>query len=137
MGTTATNGQLKLNFATKVLAGDTSPGFSVDLAHKDLTLIVNAANASKQIVQIGFQRRADPRIRSRTREQAGEIQKTVGLLLEDVRRLDDRVEKLKGHFAATEKDLRDLDTSADRITKRGQRILDVDLGEEPTALPKP
>jgi DNA recombination protein RmuC len=71
------------------------------------------------------------------REQAGEIQKTVGLLLEDVRRLDDRVEKLKGHFAATEKDLRDLDTSADRITKRGQRILDVDLGEEPTALPKP
>ena len=36
-----------------------------------------------------------------------------------------------------EKDLRDLDTSADRITKRGQRILDVDLGEEPAALPKP
>jgi DNA recombination protein RmuC len=71
------------------------------------------------------------------REQAGEIQKTVGLLLEDVRRLDDRVEKLKAHFAQTEKDLRDLDTSADRITKRGQRILDVDLGEEPTALPKP
>jgi DNA recombination protein RmuC len=54
-----------------------------------------------------------------------------------VRRLDDRVEKLKTHFAQTEKDLRDLDTSADRITKRGQRILDVDLGEEPTALPKP
>ena len=73
----------------------------------------------------------------RMREQAGEIQKTVGLLLEDVRRLDDRVEKLKGHFAATEKDLRDVDISADRITKRGQRILEVDLGEEPTALPKP
>src|SRR5882724_3360956 len=46
----------------------------------------------------------------RMREQAGEIQKSVGLLLEDVRRLGDRVEKLKGHFAATEKDLRDLDT---------------------------
>ena len=73
----------------------------------------------------------------RMREQAGEIQKTVGLLLEDVRRLDDRVDKLKSHFAATEKDLRDVDVSADRITKRGQRILDVDLGEEPTALPKP
>ena len=36
----------------------------------------------------------------RMREQAGEIQKTVGLLLEDVRRLDDRVDKLKSHFAA-------------------------------------
>lgn len=71
----------------------------------------------------------------RMREQAGEIQKTVGLLLDDVRRLGDRVEKLKGHFAATEKDLRDVDISADRITKRGQRILDVDLGDEPPALP--
>jgi len=73
----------------------------------------------------------------RMREQAGEIQKTVGLLLEDVRRLDDRVEKLKSHFAMTEKDLREVDISADRITKRGQRILDVDLGDEPVALPKP
>jgi len=72
----------------------------------------------------------------RMREQAGEIQKTVGLLVDDVRRLGDRVDKLKTHFAATEKDLRDIDISADRITKRGQRILDVDLGEEPAALPK-
>ncbi len=71
----------------------------------------------------------------RMREQAGEIQKTVGLLLEDVKRLDDRVDRLKTHFAQTEKDLRDIDTSADRITKRDQRILDVDLGEEPE-LPK-
>jgi len=71
----------------------------------------------------------------RMREQAGEIQKTVGLLLDDVKRLDERVDKLKSHFAMTEKDLREVDISADRITKRGQRILDVDLGEEPTALP--
>jgi DNA recombination protein RmuC len=71
----------------------------------------------------------------RMREQAGEIQKTVGLLLDDVRRLDERVDNLKRHFAATEKDLREVDVSADRITRRGQRILDVDLGEEPTALP--
>ena len=73
----------------------------------------------------------------RMREQAGAIQKTVGLLLDDVKRLDERVEKLKSHFAMTEKDLREIDISADRITKRGERILDVDLGEEPTALPKP
>src|SRR5882757_7862262 len=73
----------------------------------------------------------------RMREQAGEIQKAVGLMLNDVRLLDERVDKLKTHFSQTEKDLRDIDTSADRITKRGQRILDVDLGEEPTALPKP
>jgi 4-hydroxybutyrate dehydrogenase / sulfolactaldehyde 3-reductase len=46
-GTTATNGQLKLNYATKVLRGDVEPGFSIDLAHKDMSLVVNAANAVK------------------------------------------------------------------------------------------
>lgn len=46
-GTTATNGQLKLNWPNKVLKGDTSPGFTIDLAHKDLSLIVDAANAAK------------------------------------------------------------------------------------------
>jgi 4-hydroxybutyrate dehydrogenase/sulfolactaldehyde 3-reductase len=46
-GTTATNGQLKVNWPNKVLAGDIEPGFSIDLAHKDLSLIVQAANAAK------------------------------------------------------------------------------------------
>ena len=44
-GTTATNGQLKIAWAAKVLKGDTEPGFTIDLAHKDLTLIVDAARA--------------------------------------------------------------------------------------------
>ena len=46
-GTTATNGQLKLNWATKVLVGDTAPGFTIDLAHKDLSLIIAAAQAER------------------------------------------------------------------------------------------
>jgi 4-hydroxybutyrate dehydrogenase / sulfolactaldehyde 3-reductase len=46
-GTTATNGQLKINWPNKVLIGDTSPGFTIDLAHKDLSLIIAAANAAK------------------------------------------------------------------------------------------
>ena len=46
-GTTATNGQLKVNWPNKVLAGDTSPGFTIDLAHKDLSLIMSAANAAR------------------------------------------------------------------------------------------
>ncbi len=46
-GTTATNGQLKIAWPAKVLAGDTAPGFTIDLAHKDLTLIIEAANAVK------------------------------------------------------------------------------------------
>lgn len=45
-GTTATNGQLRLNYTSKVLRGDVEPGFTVDLAHKDMSLVVNAANAA-------------------------------------------------------------------------------------------
>ena len=46
-GTTATNGQLKIGWPVKVLKGDVSPGFTIDLAHKDLSLIVEAANAAR------------------------------------------------------------------------------------------
>src|SRR5687767_2235426 len=51
-GTTATNGQLKIAWPAKVLTGDTEPGFTIDLAHKDLTLIVEAANAANVPVPI-------------------------------------------------------------------------------------
>jgi len=52
-GTTATNGQLKIAWPDKVLKGDTSPGFTIDLAHKDLTLIVEAANTAKSPMPLG------------------------------------------------------------------------------------
>jgi len=52
-GTTAVNGQLKIAWPAKVLAGDIEPGFTVDLAHKDLTLIVQAANAAKVPMPVG------------------------------------------------------------------------------------
>lgn len=52
-GTTATNGQLKINWASKVLTGDIEPGFTIDLAHKDLTLIVEAANAARVPMTVG------------------------------------------------------------------------------------
>lgn len=46
-GTTATNGQLKIAWPTKSLVGDVAPGFTIDLAHKDLTLVMESANAAK------------------------------------------------------------------------------------------
>ena len=63
------------------------------------------------------------------RKQAGVIQKYVGLLLKDVERLDDRVENLEKHFQSAEKDIREIRTSTDQITKRGEKIHDVELGE--------
>jgi 4-hydroxybutyrate dehydrogenase/sulfolactaldehyde 3-reductase len=52
-GTTATNGQLKIAWPSKVFKGDTEPGFTIDLAHKDLTLIVNAATAAGVPMPVG------------------------------------------------------------------------------------
>jgi 4-hydroxybutyrate dehydrogenase/sulfolactaldehyde 3-reductase len=52
-GTTATNGQLKINYASKVLTGDIEPGFQIDLAHKDLSLVMTAANAGRVPMSIG------------------------------------------------------------------------------------
>jgi 4-hydroxybutyrate dehydrogenase/sulfolactaldehyde 3-reductase len=46
-GTTATNGQLAVNWPNKSLKGDTKPGFAIDLAHKDLSLILQAANTAR------------------------------------------------------------------------------------------
>jgi DNA recombination protein RmuC len=71
------------------------------------------------------------------REQAGEIQKLVGLMMGDVKRLQERVDNLKRHFTQTEKDLREIETSTVQITRRGERIQVVDMGEQPEALPKP
>ncbi len=63
----------------------------------------------------------------RMREQAGAIQREVGLLLEDIGRLTKRVDNLESHFAAAEKDVREIRTSAEKIVRRGDRIQDVDL----------
>lgn len=52
-GTTAVNGQLQIAWPAKVLKGDIDPGFTIDLAHKDLTLIVEAANTAKVPMPIG------------------------------------------------------------------------------------
>ena len=52
-GTSAYNGQLQLNWKHKSLAGDTTPGFTIDLAHKDLSLIMEAANAARLPMPMG------------------------------------------------------------------------------------
>jgi len=70
------------------------------------------------------------------REQAGEIQKLVALMMGDTKRLQDRVDNLKRHFTQTEKDLREIDTSTTQILRRGERILSVELGDQPDPLPK-
>lgn len=66
---------------------------------------------------------------SQMREQAGVIQKEVGVLLKDVERLDKRVDNLSRHFAQAAKDITDIETSSRKISSRGEKIEDLQLGE--------
>ncbi|BBK34954.1 DNA recombination protein RmuC [Allostella sp. ATCC 35155] len=69
----------------------------------------------------------------RMREQAGIVQKEVRLLLDDVGRLDDRVGKLQRHFDQTAEDIRQIRISTDKVTKRGERIGELEV-EDAAAL---
>ena len=66
---------------------------------------------------------------ARMREQAGVIQTEVQKLLDDVRRLDDRTQKLQSHFGQAGKDLELIATSTKKITHRAEKIEDVQLAE--------
>lgn len=63
----------------------------------------------------------------RMREQAHLIQGEVGLLMEDLTRLDDRTRKLQSHFLAAEKDVEQILTSTEKLTRRGNRITSLEL----------
>ncbi len=66
----------------------------------------------------------------RMREQAHLIQKEVRELLADVGRLDDRVKKLQTHFTQANNDIGDILTSTGKVTKRSERIDQMDFEEE-------
>jgi DNA recombination protein RmuC len=64
---------------------------------------------------------------ARMREQASLIQKEVGLLLNDVRLLSDRVGKLQAHLGQAEGDIKGILISAGKVVGRAERIERVDL----------
>ncbi len=72
---------------------------------------------------------------ARMREQAHLIQGEVVRLIEDVTRLDDRVRKLQSHFGQAQRDIDQILTSTDKVTKRGARIEALEIeapGSEPS-----
>ena len=52
-GTTANNGQFHINFLSKVLQNDIEPGFTIDLAHKDMGLAIETANSFRVGLPVG------------------------------------------------------------------------------------
>jgi DNA recombination protein RmuC len=73
---------------------------------------------------------------AKMREAADRIQKEVGLLVTDVQRLKERVDKLDTHFGQASKDIAQIVTSADKILSRGEKIAQVEF-DEVDALPEP
>lgn len=59
---------------------------------------------------------------ARMREEARVIQSEVGKLLDDVRRLGDRVDKLDNHFRQAQDDVAQIKTSAGKVTGRAEKI---------------
>jgi DNA recombination protein RmuC len=66
---------------------------------------------------------------AKMREQAHEIQKQVGELVLDVKRLGERVGDLRKHFETTNKDIGQIEISAGKIISRGEKIEAVELSE--------
>jgi DNA recombination protein RmuC len=67
---------------------------------------------------------------ARMREAAGQIQTEVAKLIDDVTRMHERVLKLQQHFGQTNEDVRQILISAEKVEKRGARIIDVEFEAE-------
>ena len=67
---------------------------------------------------------------ARMRAAADKILTEVGLLIEDVQRMRDRVENLDKHFGQANADIKQIVISADKILSRGEKIQDVEFSED-------
>ena len=71
---------------------------------------------------------------AKMREQAGVIQKEVGSLIEDISRLDVRIDNLCKHFKQANEDVESIKISSGKISRRIQKIEDIELGEDASRL---
>ncbi|OWV96575.1 DNA recombinase [Rhizobium sp. R72] len=89
----------------------------VQKAHRSRIVIVSPSllMLSIQVIQAVLK---DQRMRA----QAHVIQGEVANLMDDLGRLDERVRKLQNHFSMAQRDVDQILTSADKLTKRGAKI---------------
>ena len=98
----------------------------VQKAHKARVVIV-----SPSLLMLSIQVMQSVLKDVRMREQAHLIQREMVSLMEDVGRLDDRVRKLDTHFKQAQKDVGDIMISAEKVTKRGGKIANLEFDETP------
>ena len=66
---------------------------------------------------------------ARMREAADQIHAEVGHLMDDLKRLHERVFKLQQHFGQANDDVRQILISAEKVEKRGARIREVEFSD--------
>src|SRR5499425_3226678 len=66
---------------------------------------------------------------ARMREAADKIHAEVGHLMDDLKRLHERVLRLQQHFGQANEDIRQILISAEKVEKRGTRIREVEFDE--------
>jgi DNA recombination protein RmuC len=69
---------------------------------------------------------------ARMREAADQIHAEVGHLMDDLKRMQERVLKLQQHFGQANEDVRQILISAEKVEKRGNRIRDVEFEDDGT-----
>lgn len=100
--------------------------FLVQKAHRSRVVIVSPSllMLSIQVIQSVLKDQ-------RMREQAHLIQGEVTLLMDDVKRLDERTRKLQTHFGQAQKDVDMILTSSEKVINRGTRIEALEFAPEP------
>jgi DNA recombination protein RmuC len=68
---------------------------------------------------------------ARMREAADQIHAEVGHLMDDLKRMQERVLKLQQHFGQANEDVRQILISAEKVEKRATRIADVEFDVAP------
>lgn len=100
--------------------------FLVQKAHRARVVIVSPSllMLSIQVIQSVLKDQ-------RMREQAHLIQGEVSLLMDDVKRLDERTRKLQTHFGQAQKDVDMILTSSEKVINRGTRIEGLEFAPDP------
>jgi DNA recombination protein RmuC len=80
---------------------------------------------------------------ARMREAADQIHAEVDHLMDDLKRLHERVLKLQAHFGQANEDVRQILISSEKVEKRATRIQEVEFSDEdlsasdPVVIPAP
>ena len=105
----------------------------IELSHKRKVFIVSPTTMMATLTTVRAVLRD-----VKMREQAGLIQVEVVTMMKDVTRMMERVGKLEGHFDLAQRDIKDIRTSAVKVSSRGTKIEALELTDEhddPDALP--